>query len=109
MLRVLIEEPDAAVRQLLELEVEHLGYAVADETGPYDIALIEPADPAAYALAQRLHTLEPSVPIVFVSVRSRTAQFAAIRPYAHLVKPFSLRALGSALAGASEMIPPRAR
>ncbi len=109
MLRVLIQEPDPSVRQLLELEVEHLGYEVAEEAGPFDIALIEPADPEGYELAERLYTLEPRVPVVFVSVRSRTADFAAVRPYAHLLKPFSLRALGSALMGASEMLPGKAR
>ena len=109
MLRIFIQEPDPSVRQLLELEVEHLGYEVADEAGPFDIALIEPADPEGYLLAERLHTQQPQIPIVFVSVQSRNAEFSALRPHAHLLKPFSLRVLGSALAGAAEMIPPRTR
>jgi CheY-like chemotaxis protein len=105
MARVLIYEPDAALRQLLELQVEHLGHEVADGTELFDIAVIEPAEPTGLELASELRDLLPHLPIVFASTHHPTSETHALRPHAHLVKPFGLRRLGSALAGAVEMLP----
>ena len=104
MARILIFEPDPCVSHLLELQIEHLGHEVAHEGGPFDIALIEPAVPEGFALARRLRELAPALPIVFVSMRYPNAETTTLRPHAHLVKPFGLRVLGSALAGAAEML-----
>jgi CheY-like chemotaxis protein len=104
MARVLIFEPDLHVRQLLELQVEHLGHETVRGDSLFDIALIEPAVPDGFAFARALRDRFPDLPLVFVSVRFPTGDTAALRPHAHLVKPFGLRVLGSALAGAEEML-----
>ena len=103
MERILIVECDTSVRQLIELQVAFLGYSVAESADECDIAVIEPADARGYAAARRLRRDRPDVPLVFTSIRYPTQETIALEPFAHLVKPFGLRRLASALAAACEM------
>jgi hypothetical protein len=102
-MRVLIVEPDRAVRELLELQVGFLGHEVAVNAGESDVAVVEPATPEGIAAARVLHAFHPDVLMVFVSIRFPTPQTTELTPFAHLVKPFGLRRLASVLEAAAEM------
>jgi CheY-like chemotaxis protein len=104
--RILIFEPDPAVRQLLETQVEYLGFEVASEDEHFDIALVETARREGLELARRLRRALPGVPLVIASTRGPNPDTRRLDPHAHLAKPFGLRLLGSALEGAAEMLTP---
>jgi len=100
--RVLISEPNAEVRRLLELTVERLGYELvkAPAAGPppsVDAVVLEPASPASRSLLHRFGADVP--PVVCLSVYPREAGLAPPESVAYLVKPSSSAALGSALRG----------
>ena len=104
VIRVLISEPDPAVRLLLETQVEYLGFEVASEDEHFDIALVETAVHEGLELARRLRHALPGVPLVITSIRSPSPETRRLDSHAHLVKPFGLRLLGSALESAAEML-----
>lgn len=104
MISVIIFEPDPCVRQLLETQAEYLGFEVASQDGHFDIALVETAVHEGLEFARRLRRALPDVPLVIASIRSPNPETRRLDPYAHLVKPFGLRLLGSALEGATEML-----
>ena len=98
--RVLISEPNAEVRRLLELTVERLGYELvkAPPAGPppaADAVLLEPAFPESHTLLHRFGDEVP--PVVCLSVYPREAGLAPPESVAYLVKPSSTAALGDAL------------
>jgi CheY-like chemotaxis protein len=98
--RVLISEPNAEVRRLLELTVERLGYepVKAPSAGPppaADAVLLEPAFPDSHSLLHRFGEDVP--PVVCLSVYPREAGLAPPQSVAYLVKPSSTAAVGDAL------------
>jgi DNA-binding response OmpR family regulator len=103
MHRILIVEPDRYVRELLELQIEYLGFELAGGAEDCDIILLEPSTARGLASARVLRARHPDLPLIFVSIRYPTAETIALRPFAHLVKPFGLRRLASALVAATEM------
>jgi CheY-like chemotaxis protein len=102
--RILIAEPDIEVRELFAHAVKRLGheFVEADDASveTVDAALVEPASSPALALARRLRTQRPELAIVIVSIHSRNPASRALKPVAHLVKPFERRDLEAALLSA---------
>jgi hypothetical protein len=105
--RVLIFEPHDDIRSLFELVTRRLGYEPVafgqSEPGTFDVALIEPGEPGGMRLAMRMHA--QGTPVVFTSIFPADHATQALRPAAHLVKPFPLYRLEEALHAAVE--PPR--
>ena len=104
MARILIVEPHADIRSLLELVVRRLGHdaVVYDGGDPAplrpDAAVIEPGEGPGLALARRLR--DAGVPLLFTSIFPADHEALELEPAAYLVKPFPLYALERALAAA---------
>ena len=102
--KILIVEPHADIRSLLELVVRRLGHEpmVWDGSDPEslsaDAAVIEPGEGAGLALARRLRRL--GVPLLFTSIFPADREVLDLQPAAYLVKPFPLYALENALGAA---------
>jgi DNA-binding response OmpR family regulator len=101
--RILIAEPHADIRALLELVVRRLGHepVVHDGgdavPGGIDAAVIEPGgDREGLPLARSLRAA--GTPVLFVSIYPPGAETAGLAPSAYLVKPFPLSELEVALA-----------
>ena len=103
MVWVYIYEPDPGVRDLLSMQVESLGHHLASGGGEFDIALIETGTLEGHALAHEVRQRHPHVPLTVVLVRSLEEKTRNIWTHAHLVKPFALRVLESAIEGTHEM------
>ena len=102
-MRVLIGEPEFEVRDLLVRAVKKVGHDVvlAHDVEPgddFDVAIVEPADPALLETARRLRRDHPDVPLIFVSVKPPDANTTALLPAVHLVKPFTREDISRALA-----------
>lgn len=99
MARILIVEPHADVRALLELVVRRLGHdPVVDIDGAgesIDAAVIEPGEAPGMQLAHRLR--ERGVPLLFTSIFPADDAALALEPCAYLVKPFRVYSLEAAL------------
>jgi DNA-binding response OmpR family regulator len=95
--RVLIAEPDADVRELLELTVRRLGYeAVAvDERGDVDAVLLEPASAMGRSVLRRFGADAP--PVVCLSIYPREEGLEPSASVAYLVKPASSTEIADAL------------
>ena len=106
MARILILESNAEVRQLLALQVRHLGHeAVCGGGGTragsaIDAAIVEPVAPGGLDAARVLRNVWPDLPLVFVSVQPPSAESRGLAPAVHLVKPVRLAELEAALAAA---------
>ena len=109
MARILIIDPDPAGRELVARLVTELGHAAtgledtASGPGP-DLAIVDPADPAALAAARTLRR-ERDLPIVCVSSARPTAEVEALEPCAFLCKPLRARLLDWAIADALALEP----
>ena len=112
MARVLIVEPHADIRSLLELVVRRLGHEpLVHASGPVDVAavdaaVIEPGEGAGLPVARELKTA--GVPVLFTSIFPADREALDLQPTAYLVKPFPLYALEAALAMALGAAPARA-
>jgi CheY-like chemotaxis protein len=113
MSRILIAEPHADVRSLFEFVVERLGHeslSVVRGDGvdlpPIDAMIVEPAAPAALALARHLRARSPDLPIVCASIFPAEPSALELGPLAYLEKPFGLSELECVLRLALE--PPEA-
>jgi len=98
--RVLIVEPHADVRALLEIVVTRLGHEAVVQSSSeldraVDAAIIEPGEGFGLEVAQRLHDFH--VPLVFASIYPPSNETVVLAPVAYLVKPFALYALEHAL------------
>ena len=107
--RILIAEPHADVRSLFEFVVERLGHESmslvrgnAAELPPIDAMLLEPAAPAALALARDLRARSPDLPIVCASIFPAEPSALELAPIAYLEKPFGLSELEHVLGLALE-------
>jgi hypothetical protein len=101
--RVLIWEPHADIKALLELVVRRLGhepvgFEPALDLGTVDVAVIEPGEPEGMRLAIRVH--DHGTPIIFTSIFPPDDASRALEPTAYLVKPFPLYRLEEAIADA---------
>jgi DNA-binding response OmpR family regulator len=99
--RILIVEPHADIRSLLELVVRRLGHEPVVHKGgaePPDVeaAVIEPGEGHGLSLARSLK--EAGVPLLFTSIFPPDRDVLELEPSAYLVKPFPLYALEAALA-----------
>jgi DNA-binding NtrC family response regulator len=98
--RILIAEPHADVRSLFEFVVERLGHEWISlvrgngaDLPPIDAVLLEPAAPAALALARDLRARSPDLPIVCASIFPAEPSALELAPIAYLEKPFGLSEL----------------
>jgi DNA-binding response OmpR family regulator len=98
--RILIAEPHGDVRSLFEFVVERLGHEPlcltrgdAAALPPIDAVIVEPAAPAALALAQGLRARFADLPIVCASIFPAERSALDLGPVAYLEKPFGLSEL----------------
>jgi DNA-binding response OmpR family regulator len=99
--RILIVEPHADIRWLLELVVRRCGHEPVLYTGhpedeaAVDLAVIEPGAGLALPVARRLR--DAGVPLLFVSIFAPDDSALELDPLAYLVKPFPLSTLETAV------------
>lgn len=112
-MRILVLEPHAEVRALLAHVVERLGHEAVFPSGrrgevlpdgDVDVLLLEPADPAARAVAERVHRRQRKLPIVCASIYPDFEPRESLRPFAYLIKPFGLNELERALCAAVDSV-----
>ena len=83
--------------------LEGLGHEVVVLAGPpgvaprADLMLLEPASPSCVAHARRARQLQPSLPIICVSILPEDAGFLALGPIDYLAKPFAIDDLRDAV------------
>lgn len=102
MATILIVDPDASTRSLLELLAERLGHA---PIGPRewihgaepDLLLLEPASRPGMRLARGVRRRYPNLPILCVSIDGPNADTRQLRPVGHLMKPFRRSQLEAAI------------
>ncbi|MCW2955020.1 MAG: response regulator receiver protein [Conexibacter sp.] len=104
MSRVLIAEPSADIRALLEHVVARAGhYPIRYQRSRHgrlpdvDVLLLEPALVGGIELASRVRTEQPHVAIVICSIFSPGPQTQELDPVAHVLKPFPRETLEDAL------------
>ena len=95
--RILIAEPNADVRSLLEVLVRKLGFEPVNAV-PADAVLLEPGCEHACAAVEDLGDEAP--PVVRLSIFPREIGLEPPGSVAYLVKPASRAELGAALHGA---------
>ena len=109
MATVLIAEPAAEIRALLTHVVTRLGHDAVESDDVRDLegrideldaAIVEPAEPSAFLIAERLRAAHTRMPLVFVSVLPRTPESDVLQPVVHLVRPFDMKTLRTAVASA---------
>ena len=104
MARILIVEPHADIRSLLEHVIRRLGHEAVyadDNGGPMpdiDAAVIEPGDFAGMRLARHVRAL--GCPVVFTSIFPAEREALDLEPAAYFIKPFALQELEGALSAA---------
>jgi DNA-binding response OmpR family regulator len=113
--KILVVEPDPQVRELLLLQLRHLGHdpvdggAAGDVPGAgaeCDAVVLEPVSPVTRLFAALLRLRFPELPILFVSIESPTEATMKLGPARYLVKPVSLATLQSALEDVLRATPP---
>lgn len=107
MAKVLIAEPSADVRALLERSIRRLGHDPiehdrnrGDGDGEVDVLLLEPAFNGGLDLARTMRATQPDLAIVICSIFPPSAELQELAPIAHVLKPFQREALEEALAAA---------
>ncbi len=106
MAQILISESQLDVKRLLEKMVVRLGHEPVLASAPSpeqlasaDVLLIEPADPIGAVLAQAAKLIDPTLPLISVSVAAPPPELErlGVRFTAVLVKPFTLAELRVAI------------
>ncbi len=106
MASILLSEADPDVRRLLVVLLARIGHAAIVLGGgtevppPADLLLLEPASQPYLEQALIARELDPSLPIVCVSVLPAEARFLTLGPLAYLEKPFTLEELDAAIEAA---------
>jgi CheY-like chemotaxis protein len=104
MARVLIAEPEPDLRRLAEqalLELGHEPLSLDADILPSRVdVLLLAASADAVALAHALRRRHPGLSIISLGTVAAGPETRALRPVAHLVKPYTLGELGRALARA---------
>jgi CheY-like chemotaxis protein len=100
MPRILIAEPNADVRSLLELTVSRLGYEAvgAEERELHrdiDAIILEPGCAVGRSVVRRFGDGTP--PVICLSIYEREQGLEPPQSVAYLVKPSSATAIGDAL------------
>jgi CheY-like chemotaxis protein len=106
MTLVLIAEPSARVRQLLEQVVTDLGHetvCLGDPSGDLacDVLILEPTWPSGRRVAERLRSRQPDLPIILVGSTKHPKLSDALTGYTRVAKPFALHDLQRALTDAA--------
>lgn len=104
MATIMVADEHDEVQRLLSHMVARVGHtpvmwtaAQSDELHGFDALLVEPAFPCSFRYAQAVRSARPELPIVSVSIYPPTPDVRALGCMAHLLKPFSLGELESAL------------
>ena len=101
--RILILEPHPEIRELVEHVAKRLGHeAVTEEPtdGRIDVVVLEPEGGTGLELATHLRLRLPDLPMICTSIAPPTAATQALKPRAHLIKPYALRTLSQELSAA---------
>jgi hypothetical protein len=102
--RILIVEPHPDVSSLFEVLIQRLGHEpvryqdLAPDLDTIDLAIVEPGDEVGFEAAKAIRAR--GVGMVFVSVFPPEAETLAMRPIAHLVKPFGRHSFAHAVQAA---------
>jgi CheY-like chemotaxis protein len=114
---ILIQDPYPEIRELVRRVVIRLGHETIDEeearANPerVDAVVLEPSMLRGLTLTRILKEINPRLPVVINSVYPAgqlgecEVEVEALRPSAHLLKPFTLAQLSSAIELALEGIP----
>ena len=104
MATIMVADEHDEVQRLLCHMVARVGHtpvmrtaAQRNELHGFDALLLEPAFPGSFRYAQEVRSVRPELPIVCVSIYPPTPDVRALGCVAHLLKPFSLCELESAL------------
>ena len=105
MARILIHEPHPDVRVLLEAIVrraghEPVGHGELTNGDAPELLILEPASAEGLAAAAKLRRRLEDLPIICASIEPPTVVTKALDPVAHLMKPFRLGELESAISSA---------
>jgi CheY-like chemotaxis protein len=108
MARILVVEPHAEVRELLERVVRRLGHEPVrpsgdDVLGEVDAAILEPAALGGHDVGRALR--KAGIPTVFVSIFPLSTELRELEPVAHVLKPFALAELERAVLAATSTEP----
>jgi hypothetical protein len=106
---VMVADAHDEVQRLLACVVERVGHipvswtpAESDTLDGFDVLMVEPASLDCFRYAQAVRGARPELPILCVSIYPPTPAVRALECMAHLLKPFSLSELASALEQALE-------
>jgi CheY-like chemotaxis protein len=95
--RILILEPQPDIRELVRRVAARLGHQTLIELSPehpeVDAVVVEPESYRALKVAQELRERSPELPIICASIAPPNDTTRALRPAAHLQKPFTLEEL----------------
>jgi len=114
MATIMVADEHDEVQRLLSYVVARVGHtpvfwtaAQSDVLDGFEALLVEPAFPGCFRYAQAVRSARPELPIVFVSIYPPTPEVSALGGVVHLLKPFSLCELESALEHALLAAPAR--
>jgi hypothetical protein len=105
MAKILICEPHPDLRILLEAVVRRAGHEpvgqgeLTSHDAP-ELIILEPASADSLTAANGLRRRLEDLPLIFTSILPPSAETEALRPAAHLMKPFRLGELETAIASA---------
>lgn len=105
MARILISEPHPDLRILLEAVVRRAGHEpvghgeLTSDDAPA-VMILEPASADDLAAAAGLRRRLEELPIICTSIFPASDETRALRPVAHLIKPFRLGDLEAAIVSA---------
>ncbi|MGI8606152.1 MAG: hypothetical protein ACR2L0_03210 [Gaiellaceae bacterium] len=104
MATIMVADEHDEVQLLLSYVVARVGHtpvswtaALGDVVLGFEALLVEPAYPGCFRYAQAVRNARPELPIVCVSIYPPTPEVSALGGVVHLLKPFSLSKLESAL------------
>jgi hypothetical protein len=104
MATIMVADEHDEVQRLLSYVVARVGHtpllwtaAQSDALHGFEALLVEPALPGCFRYAQAVRRARPELPIVCVSIYPPTPDVGALGCVVHLLKPFSLCELESAL------------
>ncbi|HVD10291.1 MAG TPA: response regulator [Gaiellaceae bacterium] len=104
MATVMVADEHDEVQRLLSHMVARVGHtpvlwtaAQGDALHGFEALLVEPAFPGCFRFAKAVRSARPELPIVCVSIYPPTPDVRALGCVVHLLKPFSLHELESAL------------
>ena len=105
MARILISEPHPDLRVLIEAVVRRTGNEPVGQADLIDddapaVMILEPSSADGLAAAARLRGQLGDLPIICTSIYPPSDESSALDPVAHLIKPFRLRELETAILAA---------